>query len=238
MDESTGWGRPIAIGLAGAFMMFGIGFRRAPPATVAPRRSANELLVPHARGPIVIDGNASESDWARTSAKTGAFVAADSKAAQPLSEARALWDDTHLYLFFDAADQDIRVAKVEPDGPVWKGAAFTLSIRSAEGGKHSIAVGPTGVLTDAAVRAGMPLDYAWHSAAKVAATHEGTLDDPSDHDEKWAVEVAIPWQALGMAPAAGVRIGIVLRRCDLPASARGCGSWGAAFANGVFVLTR
>ena len=148
--------RPLAIGLVGALAMFGIGFRRAPaPPPPAPSVT---LRVPHARGPMTVDGETDEPDWTRAPARTGAFLAADGSAARPASEARLLWDDAFLYLSLYAADEDIRAAKVAPDGPVWSGDSFSVELGSADGVKYTLAVGPSGIVTDAALRPGQPAD--------------------------------------------------------------------------------
>jgi hypothetical protein len=231
----AGWLRPLAIGLVGALAMFGIGFRRAPaPAPPAPSAT---LRVPHARGPMTVDGETDEPDWTRAPARTGAFLAADGSAARPASEARLLWDDAFLYLSLYAADEDIRAAKVAPDGPVWTGDSFSVELGSADGVKYSLAVGPSGIVTDAASRPGQPADYRWQSGAKVAIDLDGTLDDARDRDEEWVVELAIPWQALGIVPRSGTRVALGLRRCDAPAGHRSCGAWGQGQTSGVLVLS-
>lgn len=224
MTERRGWGNPLAIGLVGALTMFGIGFRRAraPVARVAP---VIELLVPHARGPITIDGETDEPDWTRAPARTGAFLGPEGRAARPVSEARALWDDANLYLSLYAADEDVRAAKVAPDGPVWAGDSFTVEIGPPAGGTRSITVGPSGIITDVALTPGKPADPRWQSGAKAAIDLDGTLDDPRDRDEEWVVELAIPFHSLGVAPGAEVRLAMTLRRCDAHEGGRRCGTW-------------
>lgn len=228
------WGSPLAIGLVGALAMFGIGFRherpRAAPAPV------NELHVPHSQAPLTIDGEVKESDWTRAPARTGAFSGPDGAPARPVSEARVLWDDTNLYFALYAADQDIRVAKVAADGPVWTGDSFSVELTNPDGTVHTIAVGPSGTLTDATATPGHPVDYLWQSGAKVATDLDGTPNDPRDRDEEWVVEMAVPFRTLGVIPRRGARLGVAMRRCDVQDRQRTCGSWGKDAAKGVLVL--
>jgi hypothetical protein len=65
----------------------------------------------------------------------------------------------------------------------------------------------------------------------VAVDRDGTLDDESDEDEEWIVEMAIPMEALGLEGVSGERVGLELRRCDRLRSADGtsrrtCATWG------------
>ncbi len=229
------WSRPLTIGLIGGLLMFGIGFRRASGRVAA--TPTTELRVPRAKTPPKIDGELDELAWTKAPARTGAFVASDGvAAARPFSEARVLWDETNLYVALYAADEDIRVANVPPDGPVWTGDAFRLLFTRADGSVRAIDVGPSGTITDAAAEPGQPLDYAWQSAAKAAVDLDGTANDPSDQDEEWVVEMAIPMSALGLTPRNGERIGFAVRRCDTALSRRSCGSWPAYAAHGVLVL--
>ena len=236
--RTRAWADPLAIGLVGALVMFGIGLRHERTYARAPRALSlsKELQVPHAGGPLTVDGEVMEADWTRAPARTGAFVAPGGFPARPVSEARVLWDDENLYFTLYAADEDIRVAKVAPDGPVWTADAFRLELTNADGVKHVLMVGPSGTLTDSVAAPGRPADYRWQSDAKVAVDVDGTPDDPSDHDEEWVVEMAVPFRSLGLVARAGLRIGLSLRRCDLQEGRRACGSWGEDPESGVLVL--
>ena len=235
MISSAGeWGSPLAVGLVGALAMFGIGFRherlRAAPAP------ASELHVPHAETAVTIDGEVKEQDWTRAPARTGAFVGPGGAPARPFSEARVLWDETNLYFALYAADEDIRVANVAADGPVWTGDSFSVELTNPGGTVFAISVGPSGTLSDGSAAPGQPLGHLWQSGAKVATDLDGTPDDPRDRDEEWVVEMAVPFRALGVTPRHGTRIGMALRRCDVHDGRRTCGSWGKDGARGVLVL--
>ena len=62
---------------------------------------------------------------------------------------------------------------------------------------------------------------------------------PDDDDEEWAVELAIPFDALGVSGRPGDRIGFAIHRCDTPHhGGRVCASWGegATGTKGVLIL--
>ena len=43
---------------------------------------------------------------------------------------------------------------------------------------------------------------------------DGTLNDTSDNDEEWLIELAIPLKNLGLDGRAGESMGVRMRRCD------------------------
>jgi hypothetical protein len=229
------WSRPITLGIVGGALMFALGIRKEAHAQrLPPTGSATALHVPRATVPPKIDGELDDVDWTRMPGRTGAFVGEDGTPARPFSEARVTWDETNLYVALYAADEDIRVAKVPADGPLWTGDAFGLTITRSDGWTGTIDVGPSGAITDGANARGVATDFSWQSRAVVATDIDGTLDDPSDRDEEWVVEMAIPFSSLGITPRHGERIGFSAKRCDrLAGKKRVCGSWGKP---GVLIL--
>jgi len=72
-----------------------------------------------------------------------------------------------------------------------------------------------------------PFDFTWNSGAHLSTERDGTLNKPDDNDEEWVIELAIPFDALGLKGEKGERIGFSVHRCDTPHSGvRSCGSWG------------
>lgn len=254
--DANGWGRPITLGIVGAAAMFAIAARQqrtahlAAPApkgaTVAHVASIAqaapgakiEIHVPRTSAPLKIDGELDEADWTRAPGRTGNFLGQDGEPARPFSDARLLHDDENLYLALFAADEDVRVAKVAADGPVWMGDAFSLVLTTSDGSTRTIDVGASGTLTDGTSMPGKPVDYAWQSEARVASDVDGTPDKPDDRDEEWILEIAIPLRVLGLSGRAGERIGIVMKRCDQgrEETRRSCGSFGTSSSPASLVL--
>jgi hypothetical protein len=189
-----------------------------------------ELDVPHATSELRVDGALDDAAW-NEAGRTGAFTASG-VASRPYSDARALWRDGVLYLALYAADEDIVSPATVHDAPLWTGDAFQLVFRRGDV-EHSIDVSPRGVVTDGERIGAVPFDARWESGARVAVDRDGTMDDGSDQDEEWVVEMAIPMAALGLTGAAGERIGFEVRRCDHvrlvdAPPRRTCAAWGDA----------
>jgi hypothetical protein len=64
-----------------------------------------------------------------------------------------------------------------------------------------------------------------HASSEV----DGTIDNPKNFDEEWSLELAIPFESLGMKGERGENIGMSLSRCDTPKDGlRVCAGWGDA----------
>lgn len=185
--------------------------------------SSSWLRVPHAAAPVVLDGDNDDPGWLATPgpARTGPFASEDGAPARPYSDARILWGDGDLYVLLYAADVDVRSHE----------DAFRLTFSC---GSHDVSVRVVsafadGTLKDVARGAQGEVDRTWRSGAHVSREIDGTIDDPSDTDEEWSLEMAVPLASLGMKGEPGESVGFAVERCDAPRTgARACGGWGAA----------
>jgi hypothetical protein len=219
------------------------GCHRAPGTTPAPEPAATTasavasareaLAVPRAKGSIRIDGELEEDDW-RSAVRTGAFVDAQGSEARPFSDARFLRGDRAIYVVLYAADDDIRAAVKEHDGPVWTDDAFLVTLGpdaldAPDAPSFEIDISAAGVISDARRGAKGERDAAWESGIEVAIDRDGTMNDASDEDEEWVVEARIPLAAIGVSSEPGARMSFAASRCDRPRAGgpRRCGSLGA-----------
>ena len=194
------------------------------------------LHVPHAAGPIVLDGDMDDPGWRSATARTGAFVDAGGDPVHPYSDARLVWGDGHLYVALYAADEDIRATQPDADAPLWREDAFQLLFADGAA-ERSIDVSPLGTVTDARRAGSAPFDYAWQSGVHVSREIDGTLNRPDDDDEEWVIEMAIPFESLGLRGERGESTGFRVRRCDTPHDGRRiCASWGWGREAGALVL--
>jgi hypothetical protein len=190
------------------------------------------LRVPHLPGSITLDGDTDDPGWIQPPgpARTGAFVLASGAVARPYSDTRALWGDGHLYLSLYAADEDIETRTDQADGPLWLDDSFRLSFVRGDV-EYAIEVSPKGVVTDAIRRSGGAFDYSWSSGVHLSPELDGTINNSNDRDEEWVIEMAIPFESLGLKGEAGESIGFSVKRCDTPKGLpRVCGGWGEATA--------
>jgi hypothetical protein len=215
--------------------------RAAAALSAAVARGDPVLRVPHVSGAIVLDGDTDDPGWLRAPgpARTRGFLLPSGKAAIPYSEARLVWGDGYLYLALYASDEDIEVHGDQPDQPVALDDAFRLTF-ARPGVEYEIDVSPTAVITDSVRRRGGEWDLSWNSGAHASKEIDGSLNEPKNRDEEWAIELAIPLESLDMAGERGEMIRMSLSRCD---SLRGappiCAGWGdgsAGYGRGTIVL--
>ncbi len=169
------------------------------------------LRVPHAPGPITLDGDTDDPGWLRPPgpARTGDSLSDSGQPARPYSDTRIVWGDGYLYLALYAADENIVTRTDEPDGPVWLDDAFRV-VFARSGIEYAIEISPKAIITDSIRSAGGQWDYSWSSGAHASKELDGTINNPSNMDEEWAIELAIPFESLGMRGERGETIAMSL----------------------------
>ncbi len=162
-------------------------------------KSEPHSAIPRVTAPIKIDGEWDEPDWTKRALR-GPFLGDDGQLARPSSELHLLHDDAMLYVGLYAADDNIQSTD-----------HFELEIGAR---KWSIsAVGK--------------LDPAVEGSA-IAVDRDGTLDDASNNDEEWVIELAVPLAATGLSSAVTT---LRASRCDTPNhQPQRCGSWSGQVA--------
>ncbi|MDB4993559.1 MAG: hypothetical protein JWM74_991 [Myxococcaceae bacterium] len=207
----------------------------AEPVVRPPTGDASELRVPRASASVTLDGELTDRAWTEAPGRTGGFRDASGAEGRPYSEMRVVAFGEHLYLALFAADEDIRATRTAPDSPLWLEDAFHLTLEGPAG-DFVIDVAPNGVVTDGK-REGEHIDYRWSSNVRLAHDIDGTVNDPSDDDEEWVIEMELPFAALGLHGRSGERMRFSVRRCDKPKDApQSCASWGDGEKHGVLVI--
>jgi hypothetical protein len=168
------------------------------------RAGGAPLVIPQVAAAPTLDGELDELAW-RTPARTGPFTDAAGAMAAPYSEARFLRDARNLYFALYAADENI----VSTD-------EFVIELASARG-HRTLRYSAAGKLRPQV------------SGARAAVDLDGSVDDPSNDDEEWVVEGALPLTAVPFARDGTVRITIT--RCDVTKdSVQRCGTWRGTLA--------
>ncbi|WP_224367341.1 carbohydrate-binding family 9-like protein [Hyalangium versicolor] len=161
-----------------------------------------EYKAHRAKKPPVIDGSLDDEAWKEATSVVlhGSF---DGRPVALRTEARLAYDDTNLYVSFDAADPDIWGTLLKRDDPIYNEEVVEVFLDANADGRtyNELQVSPHNVIFDAyfpARRQGM--DTGWDSGMKTAVKVFGTLDNPSDQDERWTVEMQIPFAKLAEVP--------------------------------------
>jgi len=155
--------------------------------------------------PILIDGKADEPDWQQAEWTADFADIEGDKKPNPLFRTRMkmLWDESSLYLFAELEDPNIWAYYDTHDQIVYHENDIEVFI-DPDGDTHDYyeyEVNARNTLFDLF----MPQPYrnggiaivSWNSEGfQSAVSVDGTLNDPSDKDKKWSVEMKIPFADL------------------------------------------
>jgi len=172
------------------------------PALAVQSEALPEYHVTRTRKPPIIDGALTDQVW--TKARAVELVnSLDGRKTTVRTVARLLYDDEHLYVAFDCEDPDVWGTLMKRDDPIYNEEVVEIFIDANGDGRtyNEIEVSPNNTVFDAyfpARRQGM--DTSWDSGVKSAVQVRGTLNDPSDLDQGWTVEMAIPIRRLAEVP--------------------------------------
>jgi hypothetical protein len=207
-------GRPIrALSAAGAafLALFLSGCVSWLPWAAPPKKACHATF---ARAPVVIDGKLDEACWQRAVPITNFLVPATY--AEPVSktEARLLWDKDNLYVGFIAWDKDVWGFFEAQDSSTCREDVLEVFLQPDREKKsyYNFEMNVRGAVLDAynvVPRAGMGGRWkVWNCEnLKIATWVRGTLNDWTDEDTCWQLEVAIPFRDLpslaGRCPQAG-----------------------------------
>lgn len=189
----------------------------SPHAAPAPQTSRTYACLRAARPPE-IDGRLNKPFW-WPAPWTDDFVDIEGdRRAGPRFRTRAklLWDDQHLFIGAEMEEPHVWGTLTQRDAIIYHDNDFEVFLNPT-GDSHryyEIEVNTLNTIFDLFLakpyRDGGPAEHGWDCAGLQSAIHiEGTLNEPSDTDRAWSVELAIPWRALdrhggtGGPPAAG-----------------------------------
>lgn len=202
-------------GLAGLLLIVigGCGSPRPAPnhAEASPDHRLPRRYVCHrAAGPIVIDGRLDDAAWA-AAPWTADFADIEGfTKPKPRYQTRAkmLWDDQYLYIGAQLEEPHVWATLTQHDDIVFQDNDFEIFI-DPNGDRreyYEIEVNALNTVFDLFLvktyRDGGPALHDWNcTGLRSAVFVDGTLNDPSDQDRGWSVELALPWTSL--AEAAG-----------------------------------
>jgi hypothetical protein len=117
---------------------------------------------------------------------------------------KMLWDDDYLYIGAEMQEPHVWATLTEHDAVIFQDNDFEVFI-DPDGDNHNyyeIEINALNTTRDLRLvkpnRDGGPALNEWEIPGfRSAIAIDGTLNDASDEDRGWSVEMAIPWQALG-----------------------------------------
>ena len=168
---------------------------------IAPRG----YVCPHTQTPVKIDGRLDDPAW-KIAPWTSSFVDIEGKAKpKPRFRTRAkmLWDDNFFYVAAEMEEPHVWGTLTNHDAVIFHDPDFEVFI-DPDGDSHDyyefeINALNTGwdLLLKKPYKDGGPALNEWEiPGLKTAVYINGTLNNPSDRDNGWTLEVAFPWKVL------------------------------------------
>jgi hypothetical protein len=165
-----------------------------------------EYICHHAAGPIQIDGKLDDDAWAAVP-WTEYFVdiEGDAKPAPRFrTRAKMMWDDTYFYVAADLEEPHVWGTITNHDAVIFQDPDFEVFI-DPDGDSHDYYEFELNALNTGwdlrlpkPYKDGGPALNEWEIPGLKTAVHiDGTLNDASDRDRGWTLEIAFPWKALG-----------------------------------------
>ncbi len=155
--------------------------------------------------PIKVDGILDEDSWQKAPWTDYFEDIEGDKKPKPLYTTRAkiLWDDTYLYISAELEEPHVWANLRQRDTVIYYDNDFEVFI-DPDGDTHNyyeFEMNAFGTEWDLLLlkpyRDGGPAINGWNiNGMKVGVEVYGTINDPSDKDEKWTLEIAMPWKIL------------------------------------------
>lgn len=167
----------------------------------APRKfQPPEYAILRTGGPLAIDGKLDEAAWF-AAPHVGDFVFTWWKQGRKeQTRAKLLWDDDYLYVGVLCEDAHITARHTERDGKIAEDDCFEVMLAPNPDTPDiyfNIEFNVLGGILDNFRPDGpaKPRAPKWDAeGVRIAGTYAGTLNDDSDGDRYWQVEVAIPFR--------------------------------------------
>ncbi len=175
--------------------------------------------------PLSIDGILNEDSW-HDAETLEFFIPVSLQTPLSRTEAKILYDDRYLYIGFRCYDLDIRATYTERDSFTWEQDVVEAFIKPSinDPGYFEFEFSPVRTIFDAFLPSSEYRQHViecskWNCDGIVIGSFiKGTLNDSSDMDEYWSIEVGIPFKGLpllkGRTPAKNERWIFHLARYD------------------------
>ncbi|HUU30013.1 MAG TPA: carbohydrate-binding family 9-like protein [archaeon] len=212
------------LSLTGVLFALTSAFSANPAGGSKAAAATHHYTVRRTPSPINVDGRLDEPVWSK--AEPIKLVLKNNGEPKQATTARIVWDDKYIYFAWDCEDSHIWSTMKKRDEPLYNEEVVEVFV-DPDGDKYSyleLEVNPLNTLWDGFIlndNGKLTGILAWNSFEIKWAVHlEGTLNDPSDRDKGWSVELALPFSDIYTAPnsppEAGDHWRVNLYRIDLP----------------------
>lgn len=156
--------------------------------------------------PILIDGKPNDDSWDKVEWSKSFVDIEGSLKPDPFfdTKVKMLWDENYYYFYAYMEDPHVWATITARDAVVYKDNDFEIFL-DPDGDTHNyyeLEVNAFGTEWDLILLKTYHDDLApaldsWDIPGLITKVHiDGTLNDPSDRDKGWGVEIAIPWKSL------------------------------------------
>lgn len=153
--------------------------------------------------PPVIDGRGDEQIWQRAR-ELSPLRDIEGAAVPHNCRIRMLWDDDYLYILADMDEANLWATLTQHDAVIYRDPDFEVFIDPDGDGLNYIELEINALNTtwDLFITRPYRFDdphilHDWEIPGLQHAVHlRGTLNDPTDTDDGWSVELAIPWSSI------------------------------------------
>ncbi len=150
--------------------------------------------------PVTIDGNGEESAWAGVPWSEDFVDIANLNKPKYQTRVKLIWDDSYLYCLAQLEEKDVWATLKQRDTVIFYNNDFEIFL-DPDGDTHNyyeLEVNALNTVWDLFLtkpyrNGGTVLDSWDIQGLKSAIQIDGTLNDPSDQDLGWTLEIAIPW---------------------------------------------
>ena len=175
-----------------------------PKSLPAPKR----VVVPKLHGPIKVDGELNEPAWAKAALLQPFYLNDDAGREREHTEVRLWYDDEALYLGWTCRDVDIQATFTNRDSHLWEEEVVEFFVTPKSLTRYfEFEWNPLNTVFDAIIINDLDekgvskgIRGEWDYTAKGlknAVKVKGTVNDSSDKDQYWQVEVRLPFSDLG-----------------------------------------
>ena len=157
----------------------------------------------HIDTPLHIDGKATEQVWKEAAFSESFIDIEGDKTPAYDTRVKMLWDDENLYFYAELQEPHIWATLKQRDTVIFYNNDFEIFI-DPDGDTHNyyeFEMNALNTVWDLLLvkpyRESAPVLDSWDiQGLQTAVAINGTLNDASDRDESWSIEIAMPWEVL------------------------------------------